>query len=318
MPRSKRRDLCTTIVRTFTSDYQSTAMKLCTFVLPAISLSLLLCTPMMVKARNSDSARPAVDRYEPSFARLRDTLYLLDTTYLEIRLDQQMIYQHFRSGRVERYPCSTGNPRIKDGIATRQGIFTIGGKAKRTLSQQFQVYLNYWMQFDGGIGLHGLDSRSYYRHLGKRSSSHGCIRISNETGSKLFSSVRSGTIVYVHGGSPARVLVFADSSLPGLQSIYDIDRALVNSRVEAVRRGRWYDSSLHTRIAIPARARLPYPVSVGTVDPDMIVRVPIRLAPIPVVTRVQTHTIVPARPLPSDSGSRDGILLSSRAGSSED
>ena len=276
--------------------------------LPALLILLgFLATPGALSAQPSTPLSDA--RYEPSFSKLRDTLFLLDSTYLEVRLDEQMIYQRFRSGRVDRYPCSTGDPRIPDGIATRQGIFTIGGRAKRTLSQQFQVYLNYWMQFDGGIGFHGLDSKSYYRFLGQRPSSHGCVRISNETGTKLFGNVRSGMVVYVHGGSPARVLAFADSSVPGLRSIYEIDSAILNRRLDAVREGRWYDSSLQARVVLPSRRKLPGKMGVGVVDSRMIVQYPITPIDIPLALPQQNRRISPAPSLP---------LLSGNLGENED
>lgn len=275
---------------------------------------LIVHSPDTLRAENSPFQSPGTGRYQPSFAKLRDTLYVLDTSYLEIRLNEQAIYQHFRSGRVDRYPCSTGDPRIKDGIATRQGVFTIGGRAKRTLSQQFQVYLNYWMQFDGGIGFHGLDSRSYYRHLGKRPSSHGCVRISNETGSKLFGKVRSGMVVYVHSGSPARILKFADSSLSGLQSIYDIDPIVINRRLEAVQIGRWYDSSLHVRIAITPRKTLPKKIGVGAVNSRLVVQYPIRPVSLPVAAPVPVPRIAAALPLPAPPDGEVGEhMLSSQS-----
>ncbi len=221
--------------------------------------------------------------YAPSFAKLRDTLYLLDTTYLEVRLDQQMIYHHFRSGRIDSYPCSTGDPHIKDGIATRPGIFTIQSKAKKAMSQEFQVYLNYWMGFDGGIGFHGLDGRSYYRHLGRRASSHGCVRISNETGTKLFGNVRNGTTVYVHGGSPARVIAFADSTTPGLRILSAGDADLLAARLSAVTSGQWTDTSLADRLALPRGKRLSLKVAVGQADPGLIVQYPLKVVAVPLV-----------------------------------
>lgn len=210
------------------------------------------------------------DGYRPSYGQLRDTLFILDTTYLEVRLDRQMIYQHFRSGRVDSYTCSTGDPRIEDGIATRPGIFTIQGKAKKTLSQQFQVYLNYWMQFDGGIGFHGLEGHSYYRFLGRRASSHGCVRISNESGARMFKYVSMGTVVFVHSGAPARIVSFADSTLAGLRVIYEIDEAVFKQRLTAVMAERWEDSSLAVRLAIPARKRFSRGIAVGSVYPGRI------------------------------------------------
>jgi hypothetical protein len=215
--------------------------------------------------------------YRPSYGKLRDTLFILDTTYLEVRLDRQMIYQHFRSGRIDSYPCSTGDPRIEDGIATRPGIFTIQGKAKKTLSQQFQVYLNYWMQFDGGIGFHGLQGHSYYRFLGHRASSHGCVRISNESGAQIFKNVSTGTVVFVHSGSPARILSFADSSLAGLRVIYEIDEPVFKQRLNSVIADQWEDSSLTTRLALAPRKRLSKSIAVGSVNPNRITqyRIPI-------------------------------------------
>lgn len=236
--------------------------------------------------------------YSPSFARLRDTVFILDSTFLEVRLDRQMIYQHFRSGRVDVYPCSTGDPRIKDGIATRPGIFTIQWKSKKSLSQQFQVFLNYWMPFDGGIGFHGLDGRSYYKYLGRRPSSHGCVRISNETGAKLFKNVSSGTVVFVHHGSPARMVGFGDSSLVDLELIYTIDDALFKQRLEAVSTGRWYDPSLTKRLAIPARRKFTGKIMVGSVDPDLVVQYPLPIAGIEVVPTAPVSRLAPMRRIP--------------------
>ncbi|HVZ41676.1 MAG TPA: L,D-transpeptidase [Candidatus Kapabacteria bacterium] len=226
--------------------------------------------------------------YVPSFGLLRDTVFILDTAYLEIRLDQQKILYHFRNGRVESYLCSTGTPSIEDGIATRQGIFTIQSKAKKTMSQEFQVYLNYWMGFDGGIGLHGLDHRSYYRYLGRRASSHGCVRISNETGAQLFNKVSMGTVVYVHSGSPARIIAFGDSAMSGLEPIYDIDKGVLKRRLSAVAIGRWDDSSLGARLVIPARRRLHERIDVGSVNPKLVAqyRIPVLSIPVKPVRQV--------------------------------
>ena len=248
-------------------------------ILPAIAVGYFLIVLNVAQP----GLHAATKGYQPWFAKLRDTLFVADSTFLEIRLDHQMIYQHFRSGRVERYPCSTGNPAILDGIATRQGIFTIQSKAKKTLSEQFQVYLNYWMGFDGGIGFHGLDGRSYYRFLGRRVSSHGCVRISNETGAKLFGVVPMGTVVFVHGGSPARVVAFADTAAgPNSRPIYEFDKAVLKRRLDAVREGRWQDSALMARMVIPSRKRLSERVDVGSVDPNFVVQFPIPIVNIPI------------------------------------
>ena len=227
-----------------------------------IAMALLISA----SAAAAQTSSTILEGYEPSFGQLRDTVFVLDSTFLEVRLNEQKIYQHFRSGRVLTYTCSTGDPRIEDGIATREGIYSIQWKSKKHMSQQFQVYLNYWMPFDGGIGFHGLQGRSYYRYLGRRPSSHGCVRIANETGAKIFRDAPRGTAVWVHGGSPARLLRFADSSTAGLVVMDAIDTRALGDRMNAVIDCRPSDSSLTGRLALrpgkPFVGRIP----VGRVD----------------------------------------------------
>jgi hypothetical protein len=230
---------------------------------PTVLLSLALLF-FVVAESLSQTVLPA--HYEPSFGLLRDTLLVLDSTFLEVRLDEQMIYQHFRSGRVARYSCSTGDPRIDDGIATREGIYSIQWKAKKHMSQQFQVYLNYWMPFDGGIGFHGLEGRSYYRYLGRRASSHGCVRIANETGAKIFPTAPRGTVVWVHSGSPARIVRFGDSTRGDVMVMEEVDDDLLDARLAAVIERRADDPSLVRPIALRPGRPFSGGIAVGRVD----------------------------------------------------
>lgn len=212
----------------------------------------------------------------PTYDLLRDTLFLLDSVYLEVRLDKQVIVQHFRSGRTKRFPCSTGNPRLPDAIATREGIFSIQWKSRRYMSRQFEVWLNYWMPFDGGIGFHGLDGHSYYKYLGRRPSSHGCVRISNETGRDLFATVPRGTIVYVHSGFPARVLHFAAPGEENLRTIGEEDVELLKQRLDAVTRSDASDGSLRERLAISAGTNAIRAIGVGRANSSMRVQYTLR------------------------------------------
>lgn len=273
------------------------------------TLAVLLLLALQAGAPPHLSAIPTgsdLPPFGPSFGPLRDTLYVMDSLFLEVRLDQQAIYQHFRSGRVERYLCSTGNPAIEDGIATREGIFTVQWKSKRHFSKQFEVYLNYWMPFNGGIGFHGLDGRSYYRFLGRRRSSHGCVRISNETGAKLFPGTPSGTIVYVHSGSPARVLLFADTlRQPGLQVMEQVNTTILQQRLDAVLKSRWDDSVLLQPMALPPRSKFTAKVDVGAVPPRLIAQFPLPVFRIPVAPAppvVHRPFVATYRPLPTRAG----------------
>lgn len=221
----------------------------------ALGLALALWSSEELAAREKTSAPPLYNVSPtfplPTYDLLRDTIFLLDTVYLEVRLDKQMICQHFRSGRVRQFPCSTGNPRLPEAIATREGIFSVQWKSRRYMSRRFEVWLNYWMPFDGGIGFHGLDGRSYYKYLGRRPSSHGCVRIANETGRELFGSTPAGTVVYVHSGSPARIISFAEQE-EGMRLIGAEDAELLKQRLDAVTRSLPDHPALRERLALPA------------------------------------------------------------------
>jgi len=237
------------------------------------------------------------ERYTPSMVQLRDTLFVLDSTWVEIRLDQQKIYQHYRDGRVETHLCSTGNPAIPEAVATRPGIFTVQSKAKRTMSAQFESWLNYWIGFDGGIGMHGLDGSSYYKYLGRRPSSHGCVRVANQTGAALFRTVPMGTVVFVHSGNSARVVTFATPSDTGLTVVNRIVEKTMESRLDAVIRGLATDSSLKERLAIAPRTRF-RKVGIALFDPKLLAQYPIAILPgkpfVPTLHRIRAVESVPS------------------------
>jgi hypothetical protein len=141
---------------------------------------------------------------------LRDTVYTDKDKYLELRIDQQYVYVHYRDGRVKKYPVSSGNKFLNKGIESRPGLFAIFIKEELHLSSQFNdAKMFYYMPFNMGIGFHGLAGTGYYGNLGVRPSSHGCIRMRNEDVKALFKETEVGTLVLAHRGESARVVAFA-------------------------------------------------------------------------------------------------------------
>jgi hypothetical protein len=202
--------------------------------------------------------------YPSSVIFLRDTLYVLDSTYIEIDLHQQVAYQHFSNGSIRRFPVSTGNRRLYRGIATRPGIFSIQYKQRRHVSSRFGVPMYYWMPFDGGIGLHALAGDDYHEYLGVEPSSHGCVRMTKPDAESIYGTVGAGTVVFVHDGRPARVLQFASPTTPGLRVMDTIDTDLLRRRLDAVEQGLWGDTSLEPKLALPPGDRFTAKISVGT------------------------------------------------------
>lgn len=144
---------------------------------------------------------------------MMDTVYTHMPSYFEVHLDSQMMYLHHRDGTVRSIKVSTGTPRLKDGIETRTGIFLIQNKIRMLYSIQFDSTKVFnWLGFNWGIGFHSLEGRRYYWNLGRRRSSHGCIRLSTEDAEYLFETIEVGTPVIVHKGATARVISFLTDS----------------------------------------------------------------------------------------------------------
>lgn len=141
---------------------------------------------------------------------IKDTVYTDKDCWLELRIDLQMLYQHWRDGRVTKYPISSGNKYLERSIESRPGLFAIFVKEERHESSQYNnAEMYYFMPFNMGIGFHSLNGTGYYGNLGVRPSSHGCIRMRHEDVKKVFKDCPLGTIVLAHRGYTARTVGFA-------------------------------------------------------------------------------------------------------------
>ncbi len=141
---------------------------------------------------------------------LKDTVYTDKDCWLELRIDQQMLYQHWRDGKVEKYAISTGNKYLSRSIESRPGLFAIFVKEEHHESSQYNnAVMLYFMPFNQGIGFHALNGTGYYGNLGVRPSSHGCIRMRHDDVRKVFRECPLGTLVLAHRGSTARIVGFA-------------------------------------------------------------------------------------------------------------
>lgn len=141
---------------------------------------------------------------------LKDTVYTDKDKWLELRIDQQVLYVHYKNGKTKTYNVSTGNKFLSKGVESRPGLFAIFLKEEIHKSSQFNnAQMNYYMPYNMGIGFHGLPGSGYYGFLGKQPSSHGCIRMRNEDVRELFKETEIGTIVLAHRGNTNRVVAFA-------------------------------------------------------------------------------------------------------------
>jgi hypothetical protein len=168
-----------------------------------------------------------------------------------VDLSRQRLYQHFRSGVVDTHLVSTGDGIGRRHVLTRPGIFTIKSKSARHVSSIFHVMMFHWMPFDGGIGFHSLRGNTYYKNLGVKPSSAGCVRMSRESAGEVYEHSSVGTAVIVHRGNPARVLAFGNADDPSIRVMEEIDADLLARRLDVVAQGRPKHPLLQEKLALP-------------------------------------------------------------------
>ena len=149
----------------------------------------------------------------------KDTFFVQGDNYIEVSLKRQVARVVSRNDSGFSFKISSGNPALLKGEETPTGIFTVQEKSPLAISKQFKnAELYNWIGFNGNVGFHGLKGNGYYSLLGKRASSHGCIRITREDGEKLYKKVKTGTPVIVFDSEPARILAFSKDTI---KNMYD-------------------------------------------------------------------------------------------------
>lgn len=151
------------------------------------------------------------DLIEFCFLQIKDTIYYLGEDYIEIDLKNQLAFHINRSRVVDTIKISSGNKFLSKAIETPRGLFAVQNKAPIQISRQFEnIEMLNWIGFNGNIGFHGLKKTGYYSSLGRRPTSHGCVRMSNEDGVRWYSKIRIGTPVLVYKSSLVRIIKFAN------------------------------------------------------------------------------------------------------------
>ena len=152
--------------------------------------------------------------FHSDYMPVQDTIWVLGNAFLMVDLEGQHMHLHQRGvDTLISIPISSGNPRIHDGMETPTGIYSVQSKSPLAISRQYDnAKMFHWIGFNYNIGAHGLEGSGYYRHLGTRPSSHGCLRVGREDIERLFPLVRHGTPVMVHRSRPARAFAFVDSA----------------------------------------------------------------------------------------------------------
>ncbi|PJJ29361.1 L,D-transpeptidase family protein [Lacrimispora celerecrescens] len=126
--------------------------------------------------------------------------------YVEVDMAAQHVYMYKGGVLVWDSPCVTGN--VSKKYTTPEGIYTLynketdrilRGKRQADGTYEYESHVNYWMPFNGGIGLHDANWRSRFGgDIYQTKGSHGCINLPPDKAKALYGLVYSGIPVICH------------------------------------------------------------------------------------------------------------------------
>lgn len=116
---------------------------------------------------------------------------------IEIDITDQKIMLYCENDVLISSSIVTG----KDTTPTNIGSFKIYAKERDRYLKgaDYNTHVDFWMPFDGGIGLHDATWRKKFGgETYKKSGSHGCVNLPYEIAEYIYNNVKVGTKVLVH------------------------------------------------------------------------------------------------------------------------
>ena len=124
------------------------------------------------------------------------SLKAIDERLVEIDLSDQRITLYYNNDILIRSSVVSG----KNTTPTNIGSFKIYNKEtdRYLKGSDYNVHVDYWMPFDGGIGLHDSSRDQFGGNIYKNNGSHGCINLPHDVAEYIYNNVKTGTKVLVH------------------------------------------------------------------------------------------------------------------------
>ena len=126
-----------------------------------------------------------------------DIIELLPETFVEVDISDQLVRLYKDSKMILATKTVTGKP----ASPTNEGYFGLTYKEKDTylVGPGYRSHVDYWMPFDGGIGLHDADWRSKFgEEIYLTKGSHGCVNLPKKAARTIYETVNTGSKVLVH------------------------------------------------------------------------------------------------------------------------
>ena len=120
------------------------------------------------------------------------------STYVEVCLAQQHMWVYKNGRQIASTDVVTGNQGSAD---TPTGYYSIYSKTRSTylVGPGYRSYVDYWMPFYGGYGIHDSSWRSSYGGtIYKGNGSHGCVNTPKSSMTTIYQNIPTGTPVIIY------------------------------------------------------------------------------------------------------------------------
>lgn len=129
----------------------------------------------------------------------KDDITLLESEYIEVDISDQKLYYYIDNCLKLETDVITGRENKYD---TRVGSFEIYEKTegRYLVGADYRVWVDYWMRFDNGIGLHDATWRGgkFGGSIYKTNGSHGCVNMASDDAMYIYDNAKLKTKVLVH------------------------------------------------------------------------------------------------------------------------
>lgn len=120
-------------------------------------------------------------------------------TYVEINLGSQHLYYYKDGNLVVESDFVSG--KVTNGNATPTGIYSLKYKQSPAVLRgaDYTTPVNYWMPFNGGVGLHDATWRSKFGgNIYYNGGSHGCINLPSAVAKTIYETISANTPIIVY------------------------------------------------------------------------------------------------------------------------
>jgi hypothetical protein len=120
-------------------------------------------------------------------------------TYVEVNLTKQHVWFYKNGSLIVDGDVVTGN--VSNNTGTPVGTYVLNYKEKNATlkGEDYSSPVDYWMPFNGNVGLHDASWRSEFgKQIYLASGSHGCVNCPYNLAQTIFANIEAGTPIVVY------------------------------------------------------------------------------------------------------------------------